>query len=215
MNVLIIGSGGREHALAWKAARSDRVEKVFVVPGNAGTARETKVENVAIGTTDLDELVAFARARRVGLTVVGPESPLVEGITDAFTEAGLTCFGPTRSAAQLEGSKAFAKDFLARHHIPTARYRTFTEMESAKAYIRAQGAPIVVKADGLAAGKGVILARSESEAIAAAEGMLSGKAFGEAGRRIVLEEYLQGEEASFIVMVDGEKILPLATSQDH
>jgi phosphoribosylamine--glycine ligase len=215
MNVLIIGSGGREHALAWKAARSDRVEKVFVVPGNAGTARETKVENVAIGTTDLDELVAFARARRVGLTVVGPESPLVEGITDAFTEAGLTCFGPTRNAAQLEGSKAFAKDFLARHHIPTARYRTFTEMESAKAYIRAQGAPIVVKADGLAAGKGVILARSESEAIAAAEGMLSGKAFGEAGRRIVLEEYLQGEEASFIVMVDGEKILPLATSQDH
>jgi len=215
MKVLVIGGGGREHALAWKVAQSSRVEKVFVAPGNAGTALEAKTENVAIGPGDIDNLIAFATREEIGLTIVGPEAPLVEGITDAFSKTGLRCFGPSRGAAQLEGSKVFAKDFLARNNIPTALYRTFTEIEPAKAYIREQTMPIVIKADGLAAGKGVIIAQSAGEAIDAVEGMLSGENFGEAGRRVVVEECLQGEEASFIVMVDGRNILTLATSQDH
>ncbi|MBC8418088.1 MAG: phosphoribosylamine--glycine ligase [Desulfobacterales bacterium] len=215
MKILMIGGGGREHALAWKAAQSSQVERVFVAPGNAGTAGEPKVENIDIGADQIEALVNFARKERVTVTLVGPETPLVAGVADAFNEAGLNCFGPTKGAAQLEGSKAFCKDFLSRYNIPTASYRTFTELKPAIAYIREQGAPVVVKADGLAAGKGVIIAGSEAEAIEAAEGMLSGKTFGEAGQRVVVEEYLEGEEASFIVMVDGEHILPLATSQDH
>jgi phosphoribosylamine--glycine ligase len=215
MKVLVIGGGGREHALAWKAAQSPSVERVFVAPGNAGTAREPKLENIAVGAEDVPALVDFARENAVGLTIVGPEAPLVAGVVDAFTAAGLPCFGPTKAAAQLEGSKAFTKDFLARHHIPTAAYGNFTDMEEALAYVRAQGAPIVVKADGLAAGKGVILAQSVAEAEAAVRDMLAGNAFGEAGHRVVIEEFLHGEEASFICMVDGEHILPLATSQDH
>ncbi|MBL7101697.1 MAG: phosphoribosylamine--glycine ligase [Desulfobacteraceae bacterium] len=215
MKILMIGGGGREHALAWKAAQSSQVERVFVAPGNAGTAGEPKVKNIDIGADQIEALVNFARKERVTVTLVGPETPLVAGVADAFNEAGLNCFGPTKGAAQLEGSKAFCKDFLSRYNIPTASYRTFTELKPAIAYIREQGAPVVVKADGLAAGKGVIIAGSEAEAIEAAEGMLSGKTFGEAGQRVVVEEYLEGEEASFIVMVDGEHILPLATSQDH
>ncbi len=215
MKVLIIGGGGREHALAWKTAQSSRVEKVFVAPGNAGTALETKVENVPIAADAVADLVGFARDNAVGLTIVGPEAPLVAGVVDAFQAAGLRCFGPNRAAAQLEGSKAFAKDFLARHRIPTAAYRNFTDVDAAIDYIREQGAPIVVKADGLAAGKGVILAQTEDEAVAAVRDMLAGNAFGEAGHRVVIEELLQGEEASFIVMVDGRHILPMATSQDH
>ena len=215
MNILIIGSGGREHALAWKAAQSSRADTVFVAPGNAGTAREPRVENVAIEATDIDALLAFAADNAVGLTIVGPEVPLVAGIVDRFREAELRCFGPTRAAAQLEGSKSFSKDFLARHGIPTAAYASFSDIDEAAAYIREQGAPIVVKADGLAAGKGVILAQSEDEAIAAVEDMLGGNIFGEAGHRVVIEEFLQGEEASFIAMVDGMHCLPLATSQDH
>ncbi len=215
MKVLIVGSGGREHALAWKVAQSSQVVKVFVAPGNAGTAGEPRVENIQIGSDDIEALVDFAKKEGVEVTIVGPEMPLVAGITDVFNHAGLRCFGPTRGAAQLEGSKAFCKDFLARYNIPTGAYKIFTELEPAISYIREQGAPIVVKADGLAAGKGVIIARSEAEAIEAAEGMLSGRAFGKAGQRVVVEECLVGEEASFIVMVDGEHILPLATSQDH
>lgn len=215
MKVLIVGSGGREHALAWKVAQSSQVVKVFVAPGNAGTAGEPNVENIQIGSDDIEALVDFAKKEGVEVTIVGPEMPLVAGITDVFNHAGLRCFGPTRGAAQLEGSKAFCKDFLARYNIPTGAYKIFTELEPAISYIREQGAPIVVKADGLAAGKGVIIARSEAEAIEAAEGMLSGRAFGKAGQRVVVEECLVGEEASFIVMVDGEHILPLATSQDH
>jgi phosphoribosylamine--glycine ligase len=215
MNILIIGGGGREHALAWKAAQSPQADTVFVAPGNAGTALEPGIENVAIDATDIEGLIAFARDSDVGLTIVGPEVPLVAGVVDRFTAAGLPCFGPTRGAAQLEGSKAFAKDFLARHNIPTAAYAAFTNVGDAVAYIRERGAPIVVKADGLAAGKGVILAQTEAEAITAVEDMLSGNVFGEAGHRVVIEEYLQGEEASFIVMVDGTHTLPLATSQDH
>ena len=215
MKVLVIGGGGREHALAWKAAQSPQVETVFVAPGNAGTAREPKVQNVAIGAEDIPALVDFARRENVDLTLVGPEAPLVAGVVDAFKAADLRCFGPQRGAARLEGSKAFTKDFLARHGIPTAAYANFTDMEPAIAYIREQGAPIVVKADGLAAGKGVILAQTEDEAIAAVRDMLAGNAFGEAGHRVVIEEFLTGEEASFIVMVDGEHILPMATSQDH
>ena len=215
MNILIIGGGGREHALAWKAAQSPRADTVFVAPGNAGTAQEPGVENVAIDASDMDALLAFANANAVGLTIVGPEVPLVAGIVDRFSEAGLSCFGPGRAAAQLEGSKAFSKDFLARHAIPTAAYASFSDIDKACAYIRGQGAPIVVKADGLAAGKGVILAQSEDEAIAAVEDMLGGNVFGEAGHRVVIEEFLEGEEASFIVMVDGSHCLPLATSQDH
>ncbi|MEW6647965.1 MAG: phosphoribosylamine--glycine ligase [Pseudomonadota bacterium] len=215
MNVLVIGSGGREHALAWKAAQSPRVSRVFVAPGNAGTAREAKLENVAIKVEDIQGLVAFARDNAVALTIVGPEVPLVLGVVDAFAAAGLRCFGPSKAAAQLEGSKAFTKDFLARHGIPTAAYANFTDMEAALAYVREQGAPIVIKADGLAAGKGVIVAMTEDEAEDAVRDMLAGNAFGEAGHRVVIEEFLEGEEASFIVMVDGEHILPMATSQDH
>ena len=215
LRVLIIGGGGREHALAWKIAQSPRVEKVFVAPGNAGSAREAKCENVAIAAEDVDGLLRFAQQNKVDLTIVGPEVPLVLGVVDQFIAAGLRCFGPTRAAAQLEGSKAFAKDFLARHKIPTAAYGNFTEVAAAEAYIKKIGAPIVIKADGLAAGKGVIIAQTTNEAIAAVHDMLAGNTFGEAGHRVVVEEFLSGEEASFIVMVDGEHILPLATSQDH
>jgi phosphoribosylamine--glycine ligase len=215
MNVLIVGGGGREHALAWKVAQSARVRNVYVAPGNAGTAHEAKVTNLTIPADDLPELLRFAQGHDVDLTIIGPEVPLVLGITDLFKKAGLRCFGPSKAAAQLEGSKTFTKDFLARHHIPTARYQSFTDPDAAAAYIGAMGAPIVVKADGLAAGKGVILAQSEDEAIAAVRGMLSGADFGEAGQRVVVEEFLHGEEASFIVMTDGEHILPFASSQDH
>ena len=215
MKVLVIGGGGREHALAWKAAQSNRVEQVFVAPGNAGTAHEARLENVAIAADDIDALVAFARDKAVDLTIVGPEAPLVIGVVDAFRDAGLKCFGPTRGAAQLEGSKSFTKDFLARHKIPTGDYRTFTEIDPALAYLRERGAPIVVKADGLAAGKGVIVASDLATAEAAVRDMLAGNAFGEAGHRVVIEEFLDGEEASFIVMADGEHVLPMATSQDH
>lgn len=215
MKVLIIGNGGREHALAWKAAQNPQVTTVFVAPGNAGTASEDKVTNVAIGVTDIEQLVAFAQQETIALTIVGPEAPLVIGVVDAFQAAGLAIFGPTQGAAQLEGSKAFTKDFLARHHIPTASYANFTDMDQALAYVREQGAPIVIKADGLAAGKGVIVAMTLAEAEAAIRDMLAGNAFGEAGHRVVIEEFLDGEEASFIVMVDGEHIVPMATSQDH
>ena len=215
MNVLIIGSGGREHALAWKAAQSAQVEQVFVAPGNAGTASEPAVSNIDIGVNDFAGLADFATANQVGLTIVGPEQPLVEGVVDYFEERGLKIFGPSAGAAQLEGSKAFTKDFLARHQIPTAFYGNFTELEPALAYLREQGAPIVVKADGLAAGKGVIVATTLEEAEAAVRDMLAGNAFGEAGHRVVIEEFLDGEEASFIVMVDGQQLLPMATSQDH
>ncbi|MEJ2450155.1 MAG: phosphoribosylamine--glycine ligase [Gammaproteobacteria bacterium] len=215
MNVLIVGGGGREHALAWKAAQSERVNKVYVAPGNAGTATEAKMENVPIGADDIAALIHFAREAQIDLTLIGPEAPLVAGIVDQFTAQGLRCFGPSQGAAQLEGSKAFTKDFLARHHIPTAAYQNFTDAEAAIGYIRTHGAPIVVKADGLAAGKGVIVAMSEDEAIAAVRDMLAGNSFGEAGHRVVIEEFLEGEEASFICMVDGEHVLPMATSQDH
>ena len=215
MRILIIGGGGREHALAWKAAQSPRVDKVFVAPGNAGTAHEPRIQNVDIPAGDLARLRDFAREEGIGLTIVGPEVPLVHGVVDAFAAAGLRCFGPSKAAAELEGSKVFSKDFLARHAIPTAAYASFTEIDAAIDYIRAQGAPIVVKADGLAAGKGVILAGTPDEATAAVRDMLAGNVFGEAGHRVVIEEFLEGEEASFIAMVDGEHILPLATSQDH
>jgi phosphoribosylamine---glycine ligase len=215
MKVLIIGGGGREHALAWKTAQSARVQKIFVAPGNAGTAREAKCENIAIAAEDVDGQLKFAQANQIALTIVGPEAPLVLGVVDRFRAAGLRCFGPVQAAAQLEGSKAFAKDFLARHHIPTAAYGNFTEVAAAEAFIRKMGAPIVVKADGLAAGKGVIIAASIDEANAAVRDMLAGNAFGEAGHRVVVEEFLQGEEASFIVMADGTHVLALATSQDH
>ncbi len=215
MNVLILGSGGREHALAWKTARSPAVERVFVAPGNAGTQREPGVENVPIQATDTEGLIRFARQQNVALTIVGPEAPLVTGVVDAFQAAGLRCFGPGRDAARLEGSKRFAKEFMARHAIPTAGYNSFTEPQAAHTHIRKTGAPVVVKADGLAAGKGVIVAATEQEAIAAVDMMLAGSAFGDAGRCVVIEEFLRGEEISFIVMADGEHILPLATSQDH
>ncbi|WP_125558297.1 phosphoribosylamine--glycine ligase [Pseudoalteromonas rubra] len=215
MNILVIGSGGREHALAFKAAQNPSVKTVFVAPGNAGTALEPKLQNVAIGVEDIDALLAFAQDNKVELTIVGPEAPLVIGVVDRFREAGLAIFGPTQGAAQLEGSKSFTKDFLARHQIPTAAYQTFEEIEPALAYIKAQGAPIVVKADGLAAGKGVIVAMTEAEAEDAIRDMLAGNAFGDAGSRVVIEEFLEGEEASFIVMVDGKNVLPFATSQDH
>ena len=214
MKVLIIGSGGREHALAWKVAQSPRVERVFVAPGNAGTAREARVENVAIEVMDFAGLERFARTKAVGLTIVGPEAPLVGGIVDHFRAAGLRCFGPSRGAAQLEGSKAFTKDFLARHGIPTAEYRTFTEIAAAQAYIRARGAPIVVKADGLAAGKGVVVAQSLAEAEAAVRDMLGGK-FGASGQQILIEDCLVGEETSLLVVVSGRDYVILPTSQDH
>jgi phosphoribosylamine--glycine ligase len=215
MNVLIVGGGGREHALAWRAARSPNVETVYVAPGNAGTAMEPGVENIAIAASDLEGLLGFARERGIDLTIAGPEDPLVNGIVDRFSAAGLACFGPSAAAARLEGSKAFAKDFMARHGIPTAAYGQFTDIEPAVRFIRENGAPIVVKADGLAAGKGVIIAQTTAEAEAAVHDMLAGNAFGEAGHRVVIEEYLEGEEASFIVMADGRNVLPLATSQDH
>ncbi|MDE0949787.1 MAG: phosphoribosylamine--glycine ligase [Halioglobus sp.] len=215
MNVLVIGGGGREHALAWKAAQSTQVKTVYVAPGNAGTARETALENVAIDVMDFAALADFAENNAVALTIVGPEGPLVGGIVDYFQARGLRCFGPSKGAAQLEGSKAFTKDFLARHGIPTAAYGNFTELEPALAYLRQQGAPIVVKADGLAAGKGVIVAETLAQAEEAVTDMLSGNAFGEAGCRVVIEEFLGGEEASFIVIVDGKNVLPMATSQDH
>lgn len=215
MNILIIGNGGREHALAWKVRQSPLATKVFVAPGNAGTALEQGIENVAISATDVTALVEFAKQNDVGLTIVGPEAPLVIGVVDAFRQAGLKIFGPTQAAAQLEGSKAFTKDFLARHQIPTAEYQNFTEVEPALAYLREKGAPIVIKADGLAAGKGVIVAMSLTEAEEAVKDMLSGNAFGDAGSRVVIEEFLDGEEASFIVMVDGKNVEPMATSQDH
>jgi phosphoribosylamine--glycine ligase len=215
MKVLVIGGGGREHALAWKAAQSSSIETVYVAPGNAGTATENKLQNIDIGADDIDALLDFAKNESIGLTIVGPEAPLVAGVVDRFQAEGLRIFGPSAAAAELEGSKAFTKDFLARHKIPTAAYGNFTDLDEAVAYIKRQGAPIVVKADGLAAGKGVILAQTEQEAIDACKDMLAGNAFGEAGHRVVVEEFLTGEEASFIVMVDGEHVLPLATSQDH
>ena len=215
MKILIVGGGGREHALAWKTVQSPLATKVYVAPGNAGTALEPLLENVPIAADDVQGLLDFARREAVELTIVGPEAPLVLGIVDVFREDGLKCFGPTKAAAQLEGSKAFCKDFMARHRIPTANYRTFTEVEPAIAYIREEGAPIVVKADGLAAGKGVVVAQSEDEAIGAVRDMLAGNAFGIAGHRVVIEEFLRGEEASFIVMADGMHALAMASSQDH
>ena len=215
MKVLVVGSGGREHALAWKAAQSPLVTQVFVAPGNAGTALESNIKNVAIGAEDIPALLDYAKSNEIGLTIVGPEATLVEGIVDAFTDSGLKIFGPTKAAAQLEGSKAFTKDFLQRHEIPTAFYGNFTEIDPAIAYIEEKGAPIVIKADGLAAGKGVILAQTNDEAIAAVKDMLAGNKFGDAGARVVIEEFLYGEEASFICMVDGKNVLPMASSQDH
>ncbi|MBT8449338.1 MAG: phosphoribosylamine--glycine ligase [Gammaproteobacteria bacterium] len=215
MLVLVIGSGGREHALAWQMAMADSVTTIFVAPGNAGTALEPKLENLPIAADDYDALLDFAKSKAIDLTVVGPEQPLVDGLVDRFTAAGLACFGPSQGAAQLEGSKAFTKDFLARHNIPTAAYGNFTNAEQAKAFVRSQNLPIVIKADGLAAGKGVIIAETLEMADATIDDMLAGNRFGEAGHRVVVEEFLVGEEASFIVMVDGTNILPLATSQDH
>ena len=215
MKVLVIGSGGREHALAWKIAQSSRVEGVIVAPGNAGTAVEPKLRNASVSVTDIDGLLALAKAEGVGLTVVGPEVPLVAGVVDRFTAEGLRCFGPRAAAAQLEGSKAFAKDFLARHAIPTAHYAVFTELAPALAHVREKGAPIVIKADGLAAGKGVVVAMTLVEAEDALNDMLGGKVFGDASSRVVIEEFLDGEEASFIVIADGMRALPMATSQDH
>lgn len=213
MKVLVIGSGGREHALAWKAAQSDRVTEVLVAPGNAGTAREPGVRNVPLDPMDFPALMAFVRDEGVDLTLVGPEAPLVAGIVDAFEAEGLPCFGPRAAAAQLEGSKAFTKAFLARHGIPTAAYAVFEVLGEAEAYVRTQGAPIVIKADGLAAGKGVVVAETEADALAALQAMLGSDA--PAGSRVVIEEFMAGEEASFIVMADGEDFLPFPTSQDH
>lgn len=213
--VLIVGGGGREHALAWKVAQSPCVSGVIVAPGNAGTAGEVGVRNANIAADDIDGLVALAQNEPVDLTIVGPEAPLAAGIVDAFSAAGLACFGPGRAAAQLEASKVYSKDFLARHNIPTAAYAAFTDVDEATGYIRKQDAPIVVKADGLAAGKGVIVAQTQREAIAGVTDMLEGNRFGDAGHRVVIEEFLDGEEASFIALVDGKHILPLASSQDH
>ncbi|MAA74563.1 MAG: phosphoribosylamine--glycine ligase [Salinisphaeraceae bacterium] len=213
--VLIVGGGGREHAMAWKVAQSPKVAEVLVAPGNAGSAREPGVSNRAVAADDIEGLLALARQECIGLTIVGPEAPLAGGIVDRFAEAGLACFGPSAAAAQLESSKSFAKDFLQRHRIPTAAYASFEDLQAAEDYIRQQGAPIVVKADGLAAGKGVILAQTEAEALAAVRDMLQGNSFGAAGNRVVIEEFLEGEEASFIAMVDGDHVLPLASSQDH
>jgi len=215
MKILLVGSGGREHALAWKLAQASKVEKVYVAPGNAGTELEDKVENVAVDAEDIHGLLKFALENAVDLTVIGPEAPLVAGIVDLFEANSLRCFGPSKGASQLEGSKAFSKDFFARHKIPTAKYANFTDIDEAVAYIKEEGAPIVVKADGLAAGKGVILAETEEEAIAAVKDMLGGNSFGEAGHRVVIEELLIGEEASIIVIADGKNYLPMATSQDH
>ena len=215
MKILVIGGGGREHALAWKAAQSPLVDKVFVAPGNAGTALEDSLTNIDIAAEDNEALLIFAKQNQIDLTIVGPEAPLVTGIVDLFQQQGLKIFGPSLKAAQLEGSKTFTKDFLARHHIPTAEYQSFTEIDPAITYIEKMGAPIVIKADGLAAGKGVILAETAQQAITSVRDMLAGNAFGEAGHRVVVEEFLRGEEASYICMVDGKNILPMATSQDH
>jgi phosphoribosylamine--glycine ligase len=215
MKLLIVGGGGREHALAWKSARCARVEKVFIAPGNAGSALEQRVENIDIKAEDLDALLAFARGNQIDLTIVGPEAPLVAGIVDLFEENGLTIFGPSAAASQLEGSKTFTKDFLERHGIPSAAYRSFTDLDTACAYVAQHSTPLVVKADGLAAGKGVIIAHSHAEAEAAVRDMLAANRFGEAGHRVVIEDFLPGEEASYICIVDGEQVLPLASSQDH
>ena len=215
MKVLVIGGGGREHALAWKLAQSPRVAEVFVAPGNAGTALENNVTNIDLSVSDLDGLVRFAESNAIDYTVVGPEAPLVGGLVDRFEAKGLRCFGPNADCARLEGSKAFTKEFLNRHNIPTAAYGTFTDVNQALAYLDDVGAPIVIKADGLAAGKGVILAKTLNEAKSSVKDMLQGNQFGDAGRRVVIEEFLTGEEASFIVMVDGTDVLPLASSQDH
>ncbi|HEX7340715.1 MAG TPA: phosphoribosylamine--glycine ligase [Rhodanobacteraceae bacterium] len=215
MKVLVVGGGGREHALAWKLARSLRVDEVLVAPGNAGTATEPGIVNVDVAATDIDGLLALARERQVDLTVIGPEAPLVAGIVDRFRAAGLRCFGPRKVAAQLEGSKRFAKDFLARHNIPTARYATFTELNPALAWVRKHGAPIVIKADGLAAGKGVVVALTLADAEQALHDMLGAHAFGDASASLVIEEFLAGEEASYIVISDGHTALPMASSQDH
>jgi len=215
MKVLIIGGGGREHALAWKIAQSEEISMVYVAPGNAGISLENKLENVAIDTENINGLLSFAKDKNIDLTIVGPEAPLCLGVVNEFNKANLKCFGPTKGAAQLEGSKAFTKDFLARHKIPTAAYGNFTDIQKAKDYICQVGTPIVIKADGLAAGKGVIIADSQQQAFEAIEDMLAGNKFGQAGHRVVVEEFLIGEEASFIVMVDGKNVLPLATSQDH
>jgi phosphoribosylamine---glycine ligase len=215
MKILIVGNGGREHALAWKAKQSAKVEQVYVAPGNAGTALEAGIENIAIAATDIPQLVAFAQREQIDLTIVGPEVPLTMGIVDRFQQAGLPCFGPTAKAAQLEGSKRFCKDFMLKYGIPTAKYQSFSDQDAAIAYIKSEGAPIVVKADGLAAGKGVVVAQDEEQAIAAVVDMLSGNKFGTAGSRVVIEDFLQGEEASFIVIADGKNALAMATSQDH
>ena len=215
MKVLVIGSGGREHAIAWQCVKFSEVHHVFVAPGNAGCALENKVTNVEIDSEDIPALIEFAKKESIDITIVGPEAPLVMGIVDDFRDQGLAIFGPTKLAAQLEGSKAFCKDFLYRNNIPTAFYRTFTEAEEAKLYVKEKGTPIVIKADGLAAGKGVIIANSTQEAVNTIDDMLEGNRFGDAGSRVVIEEFLVGEEASFIVMVDGSNILPMATSQDH
>ena len=215
MKVLIVGGGGREHALAWKAAQSKLVQQVYIAPGNAGTALEEGTENVEIGAEDIDGLLEFASSNQIGLTIVGPEAPLVAGIVDRFEASGLTIFGPDANAAQLEGSKTFTKDFLARHAIPSAAYQSFTEVAAACEYVEQMGTPIVIKADGLAAGKGVIIAQTRDEARATITDMLSANRFGEAGHRVVIEEFLAGEEASYICIVDGEQVLPMASSQDH
>ena len=215
MNILVIGSGGREHALAWKCAQADRVNHVYVAPGNAGTSLEPKVKNITLDVLDFPALAQFAEENEIALTIVGPEAPREEGNVDFFQEKGLACFGPSRAAAQLEGSKAFSKDFLKRHGIPTAAFETFTDTASAVSFVQSRGAPIVIKADGLAAGKGVIVAETEAQAIAAVEDMLQGNKYGDAGHRVVIEDFLVGEEASFIAMIDGENILPMASSQDH
>ena len=215
MNILVVGSGGREHALCWKLAQATHVDRVYAAPGNAGTAGEPGVTNVALDVMDFDGLASFAESHDIALTVIGPEAPLVGGVVNDFTARGLACFGPSKAAAQLEGSKAFTKDFLARHNIPTGAYANFTELEPALAYLRAHSAPIVIKADGLAAGKGVIVAETLAQAEEAVTDMLSGNAFGEAGCRVVIEEFLAGEEASFIVIADGQHALPMASSQDH
>jgi len=213
MKILVIGSGGREHALAWRLAQGKKVQKVYVAPGNAGTALESSLENVAL--TAIPDLIDFAKREQIELTVVGPEAPLAAGVVDAFRTEGLKIFGPTQAAAQLESSKDFAKRFMTRHNIPTAFFETFSDIAQAKAYVKKHGAPIVIKADGLAAGKGVVVAMSEAEAFDAIDMMLSDNKLGDAGARVVIEEFLTGEEASFIVMVDGKNVLPMATSQDH
>ena len=215
MNILVLGSGGREHALSWKIAQDAKVSTVFVAPGNAGTANEDKCQNVQLDILDNVAIVEFAKNNQIDLIIVGPEAPLVNGVVDAARLAGLKIWGPTQYAAQLEGSKAFAKDFLKKHNIPTAFYEVFTEVAPAKAYVEQHGAPIVIKADGLAAGKGVIVAMTNDEAFAAIDDMLAGNKFGDAGSRVVIEQFLEGEEASFICMIDGNNILPMATSQDH